>query len=274
MAILDFSPDRWLDALGWTRGDVPDALVLEGTWWRDRSVRARLADLADPRETVFPDIFTGRSGAARVAYSCAYGAARAAEVAHVFAQLGTPLIIQIGTCGALQPGTRAGMVAVPRAAIARDGVTPTYGGGATVPLSADWGDRAVREMQAAGVTVIRDPHLTWTTLFAQSDTLCDAWMREGIATVDMETAVVATVAARFGAQAVALLATWDILGEGRTFLDPIRPDEAAALAAANEATWTVALALAWQAAAHHRTDRDTRDAAEGRQSATISGRRR
>jgi uridine phosphorylase len=249
MAILDFSADRWLDALGWASSDVPHALVLEGTWWRERAVRNRLADLTEPRETAFPDIFTGRSGDARVAYSCAYGAARAAEVAHVFAQIGTPLVIQIGTCGALRPGIRAGMVAVPTAAIARDGVTPTYGGGETVPLSAAWGDRAAGALHAAGIAVTRERHLTWTTLFAQSAALCDGWANEGIATVDMETAAVAAVAQRFGAEAMALLATWDILGEGRTFLDPISEGEARALDAANAATWAVALGLAREVAA-------------------------
>jgi uridine phosphorylase len=263
MAILDFSADRWLDALGWTSADVPHALVLEGTWWREQAVRTRLADLSEPQETAFPDIFTGRVGAARVAYCCAYGAARAAEVAHVLAQLGTPLVVQIGTCGALQPGIRAGMVAVPRAAIARDGVTPTYGGGETVPLSARWGDRAAGALGAAGIAVTRGPHLTWTTLFAQSAALCDAWAADGIATVDMETAAVAAVAARFGAETVALLATWDILGAGRTFLDPISAEEARALDAANAATWRVALGLAQEVAAGAplREDFDRRGAA-------------
>ncbi len=56
-------------------------------------------------------------------------------MAHVFAQVGTPLIIQIGTCGALQPGIGTGTVAVPRLALARDGVTPTYGGDEEIALS-------------------------------------------------------------------------------------------------------------------------------------------
>jgi uridine phosphorylase len=249
MAILDFSADRWLDALAWTPSDVPHALVLEGTWWRERAVQSRLADLSEPRETAFPDIFLGRSGDARVAYSCAYGAARAAEVAHILAHSGTPLVIQIGTCGALQPGIRAGMVAVPRAVIARDGVTPTYGGGELVNLSTVWGDRAAQALDAAGIAVTREPHLTWTTLFAQSAALCDGWAEEGIATVDMETAAVAAVASRFGAEAVALLATWDILGEGRTFLDPMSAEEARGLEVAKAATWTSALGLARAVAA-------------------------
>lgn len=255
MAILDFGKDRWMTALEWTDQDVPDILVLEGTWWHDRATKSRLAVLEDVVETGFPDIFTGYHGGAKIGYCCAYGAARAAEVAHVFSQVGTPLTIQIGTCGALQPGIGTGTVAVPRLALARDGVTPTYGGGEKVALSPFWGDAAANLMAGRGMDVTRGLHLTWTTLFAQSDKLCEGWTREGIDTVDMETAAVAAVAQRFGAEAIALLAAWDLLGEGRTFLDPVDPDEARALTLANEATWDVALSIGTQVAEERRRGR-------------------
>jgi len=251
MAILDYQRDRWMTALGWSQDDVPDVLVLEGTWWREQAVSSRMAMLSDVNETAFPEIYTGRSGQARVAYCCAYGAARAAEVAHVLAQTGTPLVVQIGTCGALQPGLATGMVAVPRNALGRDGVSHTYGAGDSVALDGPWSDLATGALNARGITVTQGLHLTWTTLFAQSDSLCANWTAEGIHTVDMETAAVAAVAARFGAKTVALLATWDILGEGKTFLDPVSPTAARALTAANAATWEVALVLA-QAVADER----------------------
>ena len=249
MAILDFTQDRWMTALGWTAEDVPDVLVLEGTWWREAAVRTRLALLEGVTETAFPDIFTGYFGDAKVAYSCAYGAARAAEVAHVFAQVGTPLVVQIGTCGALQPGIGTGTVAVPRTVLARDGVSPTYGGPEMIDLDGAWTKRAAAILESRGVAVCSGTHLTWTTLFAQDDALCAGWSAEGIATVDMETAAVAAVCARFGAKAIALLTAWDILGEGRTFIDPIDPEEDRALAHANAAIWETALDLAAEVAA-------------------------
>ena len=249
MAILDYKRDRWMAALGWSEDDVPDVLVLEGTWWREGAVKDRLSTLTDVTETAFPDIFTARHGAARIAYSCAYGAARAAEVAHVCAQVGTPLVIQIGTCGALQPGIGTGTISVPHDVLARDGVTPTYGGPARLTLDPGWGATAARVLRDRGFAVTRGPHLTWTTLFAQSDALCRGWTDEGIATVDMETSAVAAVAQRFGANVIALLAAWDILGEGRTFLDPVDPAEAQALALANRATWDTAMDIATRLAA-------------------------
>lgn len=237
-----------MTALRWSAGDVPDVLVLEGTWWRETAVRNRLERLEKVSETAFPDIFTGFNGSAKVAYCCAYGAARAAEVAHVLAHVGTPLVIQIGTCGALQPGIGAGMVAVPRSVLARDGVTPSYAGPDVLELDQTWATRAEAILASRGVAVTVGTHLTWTTLFAQDDALCARWASEGIATVDMETAAVAAVCERFGSRAIALLAAWDALAEGRTFLDPIAPDEERALAHANAATWETALDLATEVA--------------------------
>jgi len=248
MAILDLSARTWFDALGLAPQERPDALVLEGTWWRERAQAERLADLTDVRETAFPEMFLGRFGAARIAYCCAYGAARAAEPAHVFAQMGTPLLIQIGTCGGLSARLRAGQVMVPDRVHARDGVAGGYDPAPVLHLAQDWSAAARDGLRRRGVEPVGGTHLTWTTLFAQSDALCADWAAEGLETVDMETATVAAVARRFGASAVALLAVWDHLAEGKTFLDPLEPQALAALKAANAATWSTALDLAAQVA--------------------------
>ena len=257
MAILDLSADLWFLALGLGADDVPDALILEGTWWRKAAEADRLGQLTDVRETAFPEFYLGRHGAARIAYCCAYGAARAVEPAHVFAQLGVSLVIQIGTCGALQRGLGVGSVMVPDVALARDGVSASYGGGPAVFLDADVNDMARAALDRVGIPRHRGTHLTWTSLFAQSDAMCDAWTAEGIATVDMEVAAVATVAQRFGSRAVALLAVWDALAERRTFLDPLPPADEAALRRANAATFSVALTLADGVAARRLTEVET-----------------
>lgn len=244
MAILDLAAEVWFAALGLGRDEVPDALILEGTWWRKTAEADRLGQLTEVRETAFPEIYLGRHGDARIAYCCAYGAARAVEPAHVLAQIGVPLVVQIGTCGALQRGLGAGSVMVPDVALARDGVSASYGGAAALRLDVDLGHQARTELDRTGIPHHRGTHLTWTSLFAQSDAICEDWAAEGIATVDMEAAAVATVAQRFGARAVALLAVWDALAEGKTFLDPLPPADDAALRRGNAATFAVALALA------------------------------
>ena len=244
MAILDLSPDVWHDALRLAPGQSPHVLILEGTWWREKATRDRLARLSDVRETAFPEMYLGRWNGLGVAYCCAYGAARAVEPAHVFAAMGTPLVIQIGTCGAMDGTLATGTVMVPDTGLGRDGVTRHYQAGEAVSFDPAASGRARALLAARGIPAAGGAHLTWSSLFAQSDRVCAAWAAEGLRTVDMEAAAVAAVAHRFGRRAVALLTVWDALAEGRSFLDPLEAAQSQALARANTEIFDVALDLA------------------------------
>ena len=244
MAILDYSEQHWRDALGIAKGREPTALILEGTWWREAATKARLSALDNVVELAFPEMFIGDWKGTRIAYCCAYGAARAVEPAHVFGQLGTGILIQIGTCGSLDPGASTGVVALPGECVASDGVSQHYGAGATVFTDTALVDAAERHLSERGIPSTRARHLTWPSLFAQSDEMCVAWKRQGIATIDMETSAVVAVGDKFGARAVSLLSVWDQLFEGRTFNDPLPPREAAKLKRSNDAVFDVALEIA------------------------------
>ena len=255
MAILDYSADIWNESLGMSPGDEPAALIMERTWWRDTATRNRLAKLTDVRELAFPEMYAGNWKGASVVYCCAYGAARAVKPAHVFAQLGTQLLIQIGTCGTLDTNASTGKVILPETCAARDGISQIYGAGDTVQTSADWVARAESHLGAEDVQTQRAFHLTWPSLFAQSDEICDAWTAEGLLSTDMETSAVAAVAHHFGVSAVSMLSVWDALPHGRTFLDPLEPEDAARLTHSNEKIYDMALILADEVAQHRSAGR-------------------
>lgn len=244
MAILDY-PDRiWREALGLPEGSEPAALILEGTWWRQTATEARLDRLDNVRELAFPDMFIGDWNGLTIAYCCAYGAARAVEPAHIFAQMGTKILVQIGTCGTLDVNASTGMVVLPESCAARDGVSQHYGAGPTVSTAPRLVATAERLLAGREVQTMRVRHLTWPSLFAQSDAICAGWTDEGLASIDMETSAVVAVADRFGAEAVSLLSVWDALPHGRTFMDPLEPAEADRLKRSNEIVYDVALELA------------------------------
>lgn len=249
MAILDSSKDLWRDALGIDADAVPDVLILEGTWWRKQATSTRLAHLSDVRELDFPEMYIGTWKDARIAYCCAYGAARAVEPAHIFAQLGTPLLIQIGTCGTLDVKTGTGVVVLPQVCAARDGISQIYGAGAEVETSPKWVTRAETVLRNMGIETQRARHLTWPSLFAQTDQMSDQWADEGLLSVDMETSLVVAVADYFGVSAVSMLSVWDALPHRRTFLDPLSAAETRALAQSNEAVFAAALSLSEEVAA-------------------------
>lgn len=244
MAILDYSETHWRDALGIAKGSEPDALILEGTWWRETATTSRLSYLKNVTELAFPEMFIGDWNGTKVAYCCAYGAARAVEAAHVFSQIGTKVLIQIGTCGSLDTNATTGVVSLPEECVASDGVSQHYGAGPSVFTAADLVATAEKLLSERGIPSQRTRHLTWPSLFAQSDEMCRTWQRQGIATIDMETSAVVAVGDRFGARTVSLLSVWDQLFAGHTFNDPLPPSEAAKLKRANDAVFEVALEIA------------------------------
>lgn len=251
MAILDYPSTIWQESLELTSDQIPQALILEGTWWRENATNNRLSCLAKVRELNFPDMFIGEYAGVSVAYCCAYGAARAVEPAHIFGQLGTPLLIQIGTCGTLDVNASTGTVVLPEACAARDGVSQIYGAAKTVNTTASWVARAEALLAQYQISTTRSKHLTWPSLFAQSDVMCDAWAKEGFVSIDMETATVAAVADYFGVSSVSLLSVWDALPHGRTFMDPLSKVDAEKLKRSNEVVFQVALELAEQVHNHN-----------------------
>lgn len=241
--ILDLTAAHWRAALNMPEAEVPEAVIVEGSWWREQRTRWRLGCLENVRELNFPDIFVGDWRGRHVAFCCAYGAARTAEVIQLFGVLGTRLAVQIGTCGGLQRHLRPGDIIVPKTARALDGVAQLYTSAPVSfgnPVSLEMARRLVSER---GLVVYDGDHLTWPTLFAQHSELITQWSKSGISSVDMETATTYAAATKFGMAGASLLVVWDDLMRGRTFLDPLTLEESEAVDRANAAVFDVALEL-------------------------------
>jgi purine-nucleoside phosphorylase len=133
---------------------------------------------------------------------------------------------------------------VPSRALGLDGVSVLYAAEKEMAASAAWSDRAAEGLEARGLRVHRGPSVTWPTLMNPPIARALEWRDAGNLGVDMETACTLAVARRFGAAGVSMLVAWDEVLAGRTFLDRLPQDEAAALARAEDAVFEVALALA------------------------------
>ncbi|MGI8807144.1 MAG: hypothetical protein ACR2KK_04775 [Acidimicrobiales bacterium] len=236
---------EWCAALGLDPLDVPGLLVLEGSWWQRERTAQRTVELRDVRELNFPEYHLGRRPAdgMPVLYSCVYGAPRAVEPIHVFGQLGTPTVVQIGSCGSLQPQVRTGDVVLADTAAIGEGASQYYGGVGTSASTPELVDRAEADLVSRGFRVHRGPSFTTSALFAQPPERVAAWHGAGYLAVDMETSAVFSAARSFGMSAVSVLFVWDELLAGRSFLHPYTAAEQAAQARANEALMEVALAM-------------------------------
>ena len=58
-SLLEITADEWLQALKLPAEDIPDIVIIEGSWWRAQRTEWRLSYLTDVRELEFPDIFWG-----------------------------------------------------------------------------------------------------------------------------------------------------------------------------------------------------------------------
>ena len=242
-SIMELTATDWENAIGLSGSDLPVAVISEGTWWREQRAKERLALLDDVRELPFPDIFVGSRHGKPVAYCCAYGAPRAAELAHLFGSLGAQLAVQIGSCGGLQGGLVPGDVVVPDEAVCEEGVARLYGAGERVLADARRSDMARSMLTDKGHQAHGGTHLTWYSIFAQDGSMVEDWHKAGYVSVDMETATTLAVARHFGMHAVSMLVVWDELLRGRSFLDPLEPDQQRAFDSAYGDLFAVALQL-------------------------------
>lgn len=240
---MNLSREGWLEALGLTEEEVPPLVILEGTWWHRTRYPLRLAALTDVRELKFPDLYWGRYRGIPVLFCVAYGAARAVEPVHALGSAGSRAVIQIGSCGGIQPGLISGDIMLPESAVIGEGASQYYGGAGVAHATPELVEAAERALRARDLTVHRGLHLTTSALFAQPPERVEGWREAGYLTVDMETSAVFTAAKYFGMKTASLVFVWDELSRGRSFLDSYSAEEEARQARANEAIFEVALEL-------------------------------
>jgi uridine phosphorylase len=245
-SMMDIKPDEWLAAMKLSAYDIPDVVIVEGSWWRQQRTDWRLGYLSDVRELGFPDIFWGRWKDRKIGFCMAYGAPRTSEIIHIFGTLGAKLAVQIGTCGGLQSHLKPGDIVLPEVAFCRDGVAHLYGAADAALGSSEWIERAQQRLVERGHKTYRGPHVTWSSLFTETPQMMEAWNRAGYLSVEMETATTFAAARFFGMDALSMIVVWDDLTRGRRFLDPMDEQPLAALNRANESVYEVALALAEQ----------------------------
>ena len=215
-------PDQdWERIVGLSRSEVPDLLVVEGSWWRRDREKQRLPLLDGVRELGAPDWWWGRWRGRPVVYACVYGAARTVEPVHVLGQLGTPVVAQIGSCGALQRGIRPGDVVVPRRVRIAEGASVHYGASGAVDASAELVDAVTDAAGDRDLTVHIGSSVTTEVLLRQPAELVRSWSAAGHLGVDMETSATFAAAAWAGMRRVAALHAWDDLLAGRSWTDPL-----------------------------------------------------
>ncbi len=242
---MNLTKEEWLECAGLSQEEIPDLLILEGTWWHKERYKMRLAYLENVRELKFPDMYLGNYKGKKIMFCCAYGAARAVEPVHAFGSMGTKRVIQIGSCGGLQEGVITGDILLSERAKIGEGASQYYGKTDYSESTPSLLKQSLSSFEVQGFKVHRGLHLTTSALFAQPPERVMKWQTKGYLGVDMETSAVFSAAAYFDMECASLLFVWDELLNDRTWLDTFSPEETQKQHEANKTIFEVALGLAF-----------------------------
>jgi purine-nucleoside phosphorylase len=215
----------WSRVTGLSKDDVPDVAVLEGTWWRNDRQRERLALLDDVKELDAPDWFWGTYRDRPVVYACMYGASRAVEPVVILGRLGTPRVVQIGSCGGIALDAHTGDLLIPNRVAIEEGVSRWYHDNDAVVATPELVQRADDVATAMGIRVVHGTSVTEDTLLGvrPPDDSVERWRAAGYVGVDMETSAVFSAADYIGMERLSLIYIWDEFALKRAWSDPLPP---------------------------------------------------
>jgi DeoD family purine-nucleoside phosphorylase len=199
-------------------GDYAETCLLPGDPLRARLIaESFLADAVQVTGTRGLLGYTGSFEGRRVSVQATgMGGPSAAIVVEELAQLGVRSLIRVGTCGSLRPELELGALVAPLAAFPADGTTRELAGEPHAPC-ADW------ELLHGLVHAAKQRRLELRVgAVATSDLFYDPdedqngrWARLGAIAVEMECAVIFTLAALRSLRAAAVLIVTDELAGGR-----------------------------------------------------------
>lgn len=211
--LRDLSKSDWMSMLEIPEERIPRALILWGT----RNLKSRYSTAAaffsDVLEIGTPngvveDVLIGKVEGAMIAYASVYGAPMASEITHIFGVLGTPLVIQMGTCGGLADSLLVGDLFVAEDAYCGEGASRYYkADGKQVCATVGFDEFITDGCEPVGIK--RGRIYTTSALFAEGSDDLERWASQGFSAVDMETAATFAVAEHFGMDRGSLLVCFD-----------------------------------------------------------------
>ena len=144
------------------------------------------------------------------------GCPSAAIVMEELIQLGVTRFLRVGTCGGLQADLRLGDLIVALSAVPADSTALHYIGGEPHCPTADWElvHGAVHAAKEIGQPMRVGPIVSSDVFYNPDGGQYERWSKRGILAVEMEAAVIFTLAAIRGVEAGCLLTVSDVVVEG------------------------------------------------------------
>ncbi|OLC56926.1 MAG: purine-nucleoside phosphorylase [Chloroflexi bacterium 13_1_40CM_4_68_4] len=196
-------------------GDYADACLLPGDPLRAKYVAETFLTDARPRNQERGLLgFSGSyQGVPVSVQATGMGSPSAAIVTEELVQLGVKRLIRIGTCGALRSDLGLGDLIVASAAVPADGTPRHYAADEPSAPIADFRmvHAAVHEAERLGMPVRVGSVATSDVFYDPDPGRYLRWQRLGVLAVEMEAAVLFTVAALRGVSAACILTVSDVV---------------------------------------------------------------
>jgi DeoD family purine-nucleoside phosphorylase len=200
------------------KGDYAEACLLPGDPLRAKYIAETF--LSDVKQTNSERGLLGFTGTYKSrpvsVQATGMGCPSAAIVIEELIQLGVKRLVRVGTCGGLQPDLALGDLIVALSAVPADGTARHYVGGEPHAPTADWElvHGAVHAAKELGKRVRIGPIVSSDVFYDPDTGRAARWSERGILAVEMEAAVLFTVAALRKVQAGCLLTVSDVIVEG------------------------------------------------------------
>jgi DeoD family purine-nucleoside phosphorylase len=199
-------------------GDYAEACLLPGDPLRARYIAETYLD--DAKEVNAERGLLGYTGAFEgkpvSVQATGMGCPTAAIVMEELIQLGVKRYLRVGTCGGLQTDLSLGDLIVALTAVAADGTARHYVGGEPHCPTADWElvHGAFHAAKELGQAIRLGPIASSDTFYDPDEGRHERWSGRGVLAVEMEAAVLFTIAALRGVRAGCLLTVSDIVVGG------------------------------------------------------------
>lgn len=199
-------------------GDYAEACLLPGDPLRAKYIaETYLTDVRQVNQERGLLGFTGTYDGNRVSVQATgMGCPTAAIVMEELVTLGVKRFLRVGTCGGLQLDLHIGDLVVALSAVPADGTARHYVDGEPHAPTASWDlvHAAVHAAKELGLPVRVGPIVSSDTFYDPDSGRHNRWSQRGLLAVEMEAAVIFTIAAIRGVQAACLLTVSDYAVHG------------------------------------------------------------
>lgn len=223
----ELSGKKWKKWWNIGENETPDVLIVwgifksvkeEGYWLVTDFLRDHFKDQLKNLRPISPHAFIGDYKNMKIAVTHAYGGAFSGDQVQHFIKLGAKLVILLGHFGGLtRKKIPVGRIFIPTAAYRADGTSYYFLGGARRIIEPDkevlkWLEK---HLDKKGISYISGQIRTVSTMLGQTNQRVSKWQREKFIGVDLESAVVFSIAKFNKVKSISILHHSDHVGGGK-----------------------------------------------------------